>query len=78
MMSTFGFGQRVEFLFELAGLMGLGELGRDRRRRHEELPYRDDRYTATIASRLSATARCVLPTPGGPSSNTFSPPAIQR
>src|SRR6516162_6169538 len=33
---------------------------------------------ATIASRPSATARCVLPTSGGPSSSTFSPLAIQR
>ena len=33
---------------------------------------------ARIASRPSATARCVLPTPGGPSSSSASPLATQR
>ncbi|MFK4380916.1 hypothetical protein ABIA40_000324 [Bradyrhizobium sp. USDA 223] len=35
-------------------------------------------YPARIASRPSAMDRCVLPRPGGPSSSTFSPLAIQR
>ena len=35
-------------------------------------------YPARIASRPSAIDKCVLPTPGGPSSSTFSPLAIQR
>jgi transposase-like protein len=35
-------------------------------------------YPARIASRPSAIDKCVLPTPGGPRSSTFSPLAIQR
>src|SRR4029077_5896462 len=35
-------------------------------------------WPAVMASRPSAIAKCVLPTPGGPSSSTFSPLATQR
>ena len=41
-------------------------------------PVKSTVWPATIASRPSATARCVLPTPGGPSSKSASPWAMKR
>ena len=53
--------------------MRLGERRHQRRRRDEQ-----HRVAGRIASRPSATARWVLPTPGGPSSSSVSPLAMNR
>ena len=50
----------------------LGERGHQRHRRDELHRVAGE----GMASRPSAMARCVLPTPGGPSSSRFSPLAI--
>jgi hypothetical protein len=66
-------GQRGEPLLQAPLAVRLGERGHQHRR-GDEL----HRVVGQIASPPSEMARCVLPTPGGPSSSRFSPFAIQR
>jgi hypothetical protein len=68
-----GFGVEGDLVGELSSCWALESAARS-----EVAVTNKAEWPASTAARPKAIARCVLPTPGGPKSRTFSAPAMKR